>query len=489
MFYFRDGSITHFCSCWSAAYPPCREFVSTEITATAVPSRVPATIPLVLGHCYVTMFPGCLLIDLTPRAVQFRARGGNERTKAMNSGDKIWLAAARDLYVDTAARSMEWVLGRPRLHGAFLNTKMSSITLRDYTSQDGWRAPEFLYGWIQGRGLEALLGHADFFDTTAPDLAARLRQAARQLYPALADLYARHGRAYFYYDNNLDPVRPGSDGAAEPQSGTGNFHSFADIFVLKGLLTAAAQFDPPACEAYLAGLQRVMQSVEQGRFAGDEKQPFQVQDAMHYAQDYGPYMIMLGAASLLRRLGFHDTASFGDDIIAHVLSHYVDTDTGALPDLPGQDACNPGHAIEFAGFGLEYLSDDADSGLVARIEQVLLKSCSLGFSGPGIVLSASLGSGAPTSGHYPWWALPEAIRAAAVAYRRTANPASLAAWRRAHEDFYNNFWRGDPPVAYHTMSREGPVDYVPATPDLDPGYHTCLSLLGAVASIDGLLAG
>jgi len=406
----------------------------------------------------------------------------------MNPDDKEWLAAAGDLYTDTAARTMAWMLARPRLHGAFLNTKMSSITLRDYTGEDGWRSPDYLYGWIQGRGLEALLGHADFFQSTAPGLAARLRQAALALYPALAELYGRHGRAYFYYDSALNPVRPGLDGTPEPQSGSGNFHSFADIFVLKGLLAAAKQFDPSACQAYLDGLHAVMRSVQQQRFASDEKQPFQDQDNMHFAQDYGPYMIMLGAAVLVRRLGFDDAASFGDDIIAHMLAHHVEVGTGALPDLPGQDSCNPGHAIEFAGFALQYLPETAAVSLVESIEQVLLTSCSIGFSGPGIVLSASLQSREPTSGHYPWWALPETIRAAAAAYRRTSNPASLAAWRRSHEAFFNNFWRRDPPVAYHTMGLDGPVDYVPATPDLDPGYHTCLSLLDAATSIDALLA-
>ncbi len=405
----------------------------------------------------------------------------------MDPSDRFWLAAARDLYVDTATRSMEWMLARPRLHGEFLNTKMSSITLRDYTSEDGWRSADFLYGWIQGRGLEALLGHADFFVTTAPDLAATLRAAAALLYPALAELYGRHGRAYFYYDRNLAPVRPGPDGAPAPQSGIGGCHGFADIFVLKGLLAAAKQFDAPACDGYLAGLLEVMGSVQEGRFASDEKQSFQDQDRMHYARDYGPYMIMLGAACLVRRLGFGDAAAFGDQIIAHVLCHYVDSATGALPDLPGQDHCNPGHAIEFAGFALDYLPEDADRVLVDRLEQVLLTSCALGFCGPGIVLSASRSSHKPTSDHYPWWALPEAIRATALAYRRTGNPACLTAWRHAHEAFFGNFWRGEPPVAYHTMSLDGPVDYVPATPDLDPGYHTCLSLLSAISSIDVLL--
>ena len=32
------------------------------------------------------------------------------------------------------------------------------------------------------------------------------------------------------------------------------------------------------------------------------------------------------------------------------------------------------------------------------------------------------------------------------------------------------------------MTADGPADFVPATPDLDPGYHTGLSLLAAIDS-------
>jgi len=37
------------------------------------------------------------------------------------------------------------------------------------------------------------------------------------------------------------------------------------------------------------------------------------------------------------------------------------------------------------------------------------------------------------------------------------------------------------------MTRDGPVDFIPATPDLDPGYHTGLSLLAAITVADALL--
>jgi hypothetical protein len=69
---------------------------------------------------------------------------------------------------------------------------------------------------------------------------------------------------------------------------------------------------------------------------------------------------------------------------------------------------------------------------------------------------------------------------------RTRDDGQREIWRRAHDAFFANYWRGTPPLAYQTRTPEEPVDYVPATSDLDPGYHTGLSLLGAIEAIDAM---
>ena len=99
---------------------------------------------------------------------------------------------------------------------------------------------------------------------------------------------------------------------------------------------------------------------------------------------------------------------------------------------------------------------------------------------PGVRLAVSAASGEPTSPYCPWWSLPETIRAAALCFERSGNRAVLEVWRTAHEAFFGTYWRGEPAIAYQTMTTDGPVDFVPATPDLDPGYHTGLSLLAAI---------
>ena len=112
-------------------------------------------------------------------------RRGRGRHRAQGMSMSRFMASARAEYARINAATLQWVLDRPRLHGAYLNTKLNPLTLADYTAADGLRGPDFIYGWIQGRGLESLVTHAGWFEDEAPALSARLHATARELYGAL----------------------------------------------------------------------------------------------------------------------------------------------------------------------------------------------------------------------------------------------------------------------------------------------------------------
>ena len=188
------------------------------------------------------------------------------------------------------------------------------------------------------------------------------------------------------------------------------------------------------------------------------------------------------------RLDLRDHAGFADRFITRIIDRHFDTRSGLLRNVPREDACNVGHGIEFAGFALEYLPADADPALLKTLERILVASFRNAFTGVGIRLSVSVETLQPTSPYCPWWSLPETIRTAALLHERTGSAEALSIWRDASTVFFQNFWRGEPAIAYQTMTAGGPVDYVPATPDLDPGYHTGLSLLAAIEAIDRLLS-
>jgi len=83
----------------------------------------------------------------------------------------------------------------------------------------------------------------------------------------------------------------------------------------------------------------------------------------------------------------------------------------------------------------------------------------------------------------PWWNLPETMRAAifaaAAAPSLRTRRVCLDVARKCSNAFLAHYV--NPRVhgmAYQTRNAAGrPVHTIPATPDLDPGYHTGLSLI------------
>ena len=398
-----------------------------------------------------------------------------------------FLRRARDTYSDANAATLRWMLARPRLGGGFLNTKLNSLTLRDYGEGDGLRGPAYTYGWIQGRGLEALCTHAAFFANEDRQLAAALDKAARQLYASLDALQRDDGHAYFCYDQRMASIYPAGTGRIETQTRPADIYTYSDAFVAKGLVAAAARHEPANLPRHLAYFAEVIAAIEEGRFQMEERGPLSPTTAAAQPADFGPRMILLGAAGMLKKLGLDAHANYAERFIGHVLEKHLDADTGLLRNVPDQDACNVGHGIEFVGFALDCLAPDADAELIATLERILVASFQAGFVGPGIALSVSVETGGALSPYCPWWPLPEAIRAAALCHQRTGSSETLDIWRRADAAFFGSYWRGVPPVAYQTLTATGPVDFVPATPDLDPGYHTGLSLLAAINAADAMM--
>jgi hypothetical protein len=398
-----------------------------------------------------------------------------------------FLPAARETYVQANTGTLRWMLARPAIGGRFLNTKLHSVTLRDYDASDGHRAPQYIYGWIQGRGLEALATHAGFFDTEDPALAAELDTAAALLYDALDDLQRRDGHAYFTYDADLRPVYPDKAGIIQPHAPPKDIYSYSDIFVAKGLLAAGARLGRSQDRArHLGYFNQIVAAIEEGRFQIDERVALSHEELARQPDDFGPRMILLAGGGLLRRIGLPEATGYCDRFIDHVLTHHFDVRSGLLRNVPDEDACNVGHGIEFIGFALDHLAPTADPAPVGKLERILIASFRAGFAGPGIALSVSAATGEVLNPLCPWWSLPETIRSAALCYARTGNAETLAVWKEAHDAFFGTYWRGDPAVAYQTMTADGPIDYVPATPDLDPGYHTGLSLLAAIETVDAL---
>ena len=392
-----------------------------------------------------------------------------------------WMNNAALRYEACNRATLAWMLDRHDPRG-FLDTKVNPLTGADYDRNTGLRGPDFTYGWIQGRGLEALVTFADFYRHSDPDLSNRLSERAQRLTQALSELLTRDGRAFFLYDADLNPVRPVANGT-EPQTAAGQVYTYSDAFVAKGLLAAACHFDAENAGQYNGYLNDVIASIEAGAFQMDETGEISPAQARSEPDDFGPRMILLGAAGLLHRCDKAGDTEFADRFIGDVIARYYDTASGLLLNVPARDECNVGHGIEFCGFAFEHLADRPDDPRIGALVEVLRASLAAGLQGPGIALTLSASTGDAISPYYPWWPMPEAIRATVLGWKLTGDDRLIDLWQRADAAFFENYWQPEKGFAYQTRTIDGPVDFVPATSDLDPGYHTGLSLLAAIKAI------
>ena len=307
----------------------------------------------------------------------------------------------------------------------------------------------------------------------------------------------------------------------------------SDLFYSKGLLAAAAFLgDASRLATAQVYFDKVVDDIENGRFYSDQEafDPKNPVGEVANRYSHGARMLAIGGLELaLRVLGPADTAdpvrgmhyaATGLRLIRHILDCHVNLD-GRFPGLADLDfvecidgAGNPyvadgdvmsdtGHALEFVGLSLKFLerlirmpdlpaeqrAQAADYR--AALPQLLLHNFQLGFNERvgGICKTYSLTRRQPLNSDMPWWNLPETMRAALLAYHAAdaddTRAAVLNVGRLCSNAFLGNYV--NPAVylmAYQTLDENGtPIRVVPATPDLDPGYHTGLSIIDFLEAV------
>ncbi len=394
----------------------------------------------------------------------------------MNS--TIFLTQAEARYRDANQRSLEWVLSRSE-NGPWINTKFNPIELRNYTAADALRGPDYLYGWIQGRALEALIQHGRGCAEHDPTLSVSLLDRGRVLYTALDKLYSERDHACFCYDQHMTPIATSLPIAGQTQRRSPHIRTYSDLFVVKGLIAASARFAPEHLERHLSALEQIIEAIDNAHFLMDESGHINDEALQRQQPDFGPRMIALGAASLLHSLDLQRQDNFSQRFMQDVLEQHAHDSSGLISNAPGGDVLNAGHVIELVGFHFETWGVALPDSLIATLTQLLNDTFVVAFDGRGIRLSVDLATQRYSSELSPWWSLPETIRAAALAFELTQEPHFLQIWQSADTAFFEHFWLNSPPLSVQMMCEGRAVDIVPATPDLDPGYHTGLSLLAA----------
>ena len=411
----------------------------------------------------------------------------------------------------------------------FIDTKLNLITGEDFDDDDPVRGKGAIYGWIQGRGLEAIAGHARWLrgkDEHA-GLVVRMETMLREIHDNLSQVReSNDGHICFFMTPEGVPFTLDSQSLPVPfPVETVHPYGFGDLFASKGLLAAADYLeDDDARTAAIDYVNLVEASMWEGAFTTDQiaLDPINRVQYKEGAHAHAHLMIQIGADILLVEGGVEGAIERGLRIIEHELTTYVNLD-GRIAALHEGDLwenvddagqpyleedgtifSDPGHSLEFVGLAAKFVatveqaskSPDQTRRLAAarrRLPSVLERNFDNGyFPGPrGISKGFDLVSRTHVNTDMPWWNLPETIRAAAYCLGQTEDQTKKAMCLRVFRDAHNALQHYVRPdlylMAYQTRDASGqPVDLIPATADADPGYHTGLCLIDTIGVIESL---
>ena len=439
---------------------------------------------------------------------------------------KIMVLAVLDRILLRFERNHDW---------PFVDTKLNLVTGDDFPGDDPIRGMGVIYGWIQGRGLEALSGHLTWLrrqEDIDPDLRKHLeRRVLRMIRAVLARMETLRGvnggRLFFMMTPQGQPLSVTPQGLIVTRQVPPDAPcSMNDMFYCKGMVAAGVALnDSAVIEAARELFAHVLRDIVSGRFYSDQQQldPRNPTAAPPGRFGHGSRMIGIGAAArFLESTGDPEYGRIGMEFIDHILSYHVNLapapEIGEPFDMwehvdrdgrawvrDGVLASDPGHATEFVGLSLKLLGLAEVMGAVndkllpnsrrfrRLLPQVLERNFRNGFSprGLGIVKSYDLVGRRALNDQMPWWSLPETMRAAIEACF-VVEPGAREGFAKMAADCSNAFVthyvrRELGLMAVQTLNRDGSVaDAVPATPDADPGYHTGLSIIDCLDMLAGI---
>lgn len=409
------------------------------------------------------------------------------------------------------ASGVRLVVARSRLNvdWPYIDTKFNPNTGADL-SADSYNT---VFAWFLGRGSQALDGHLPWIDRL-DDLSTDEKQEAKDLFARLIgrmtdDILVltekNNGRCPFRANRDLEAIdENGNRIEADPDTSGGG-----DVFCAKGLIASG---EDAKVRRGVEMLLRAAELIRNGRYGSEQfkEQPKDIgQGAKMLFQDTVSLVYAKTKDAELRRR-IADTAA---ELMTAVLDKHYDAETAVFSEYINWETeakgtyLDPGHAAEFAGLGLGAIATvradaanltDARRALIARADRdlprLLIKNVEFGFNSkfPGLLKAVDTASGEALNDGMPWWNLPEAMRAAALAYevaddaQRRTLLETIAKCHNAYFGFYPN--REKMLFPFQTISgvTGEVVDIVPAVPEGDPLYHANLALLEMLDVIERL---
>jgi len=394
----------------------------------------------------------------------------------------------------------------------WIDMKYDIISKKDYNLDDETRGQNSIYSWIQGRGLESMALHADWFEATGyHSVKCSIDETLQIVRKSLEAAVLKSGS---YLAFTLD-TRGNSLSAETPKNAL--MKSFGDIFASRGLFSAARRLKADSSweEKYCNDS---ITAVFEGRIFNDQYSF----DHMNKAQDrsgrssYTGYMLGIGTMNLLwRKTGNREYINTGLNCIEFILNNHVNINSkwNTIPEwsiteyidesgLPyrsegGIVLSDPGHALEFVGLTtvfLEGLPENNDRMETIRkyMFSIFAESFRNGYKSipGGIVKTIDLVTGGNYNSTFPWWSLPETMRSAIMLAAGSESEKEqdycLHVYQLCRNDYLQHYVNTAGSLeGIQVLDSEGTVsDIISAVPDVDPGYHTGLCFIDVISCIE-----
>ena len=392
----------------------------------------------------------------------------------------------------------------------WIDMKFDAITGKDYYNDSSFRGRNHIYSWIQGRGLEALVSHIEWYKSfhgyINPDLDF-MKKMAKTVALNLRKAYEQNlGHLYFCMDEK------GYSSAVKD-----NRFTMSDLFCSRGLYIYGLKYGNEEEKAFGEKyLNDTISSILNDSFYNDQES-FSDSQYIKYQDgrtSYAGQMLALGGVVLQMKYGHTKEApEIGKKLNDYVFDNHVNlTKTGNLKwkglskglvlewissgkparNSDGTIVLDPGHALEFTGLASQFIyeykngyecakTDAWVNETVAKMPILQKANFKKGFNGIGIMKGVNGETGEAISPTTPWWALPETMRAVVLVDALVENndPWMMNTYKKCSLVFDNYYYKASKTgVAVQTVGPNSkPIAVIPATPDLDPGYHTGLSMI------------
>jgi mannose/cellobiose epimerase-like protein (N-acyl-D-glucosamine 2-epimerase family) len=404
------------------------------------------------------------------------------------------LKSTSQQYREYCERRIEFLLKRRRSFVDFpgVQTGYNSITGAEFQKSD-----ILSYSWINGRGACVFARFSRYF----PGLAAELRAYAEAVIGTLERHWELNHHSYPFLVN-LD----GTEKAVGRPKPAG-YKSYSDLYAGMGFLEYGATFsDTKRIRTAKDIFEQTIKALGSNRFVTepDDTPPDRVLE--------NPWSVALDLANeFAKQLNDPSYLDVAAELIAHLLDRYYRPDTGAFVeyvtpegkpflDENGIETVDPGHAIEFCCFALEFSRlaeiDGRHAALRARVNDVAPRTIRWNIANgwnsahPGIYKTIDPRSRRPINETMPWWILPETILALLLAHERTHDSSFLQSFKIVHDTYFSTYMnpRTEWGPFQNLDGRTGtPIDIVPACKFQDPEFHSGKNLLTASEVIHRIL--